>query len=216
MSLSFFPTTNRFVISSSPQQQQHKLTLPPIHHPIQTKTTTDHQQREPRRHLPTCADDIEFFFSGTQRVTTTRHSHRPPHPSIICFAFLMSTIYLFSSFPTQQIHSSSQQHQTHVPPSIPFPSDNPYPSSNLTGLPQSRSPDTLRTQPCRWRFCVHRRRHQPTIARRGPEFVGDWIVRRISSLLWTNRSFHHPTGCTHSLRKRRQWPLHHRRMSELN
>ena len=99
--------------------------LPPIHLSIQTKTTTDRQQREPRRHLPTCADDIEFFFSGTQRVTTSRHRRRP-HLYLFCFS---DVYYLpLSSFPTQQIHSSSQQHQTHVPPSIPLFPLTTYPS----------------------------------------------------------------------------------------
>ena len=131
----------------------------------------------------------------------------PPTP--IYYLFRFSDVYYLplSSFPTQQIHSSSQQHQTHVPPSIPFPSDNPYPSSNLTGFQQPESSDAVRTQPWRWRWCVHRRRKQPTIARRGPEFVSDWIVRRIFSLLWTNRSSYQPTECRKSLRKRRQWPL---------
>ena len=102
---------------------------------------------------------------NTNETTTDQRQREPRRHQHSCAGDIEPRIP--GTQPTQQIHSSSQQHQTHVPPSIPFPSDN-LSSSNLTGLPKSLSPDTLRTQPCRWRFCVHRRRKRPTIARRGP------------------------------------------------
>ena len=53
-------------------------------------------------------------------MTTPVIATDPPTP--IYYLFRFSDVYYLppSSFPTQQIHSSSQQHQTHLLPSIPF------------------------------------------------------------------------------------------------
>ena len=109
------PSSNGFIVVT--RTTAPKLTVPPFN---TNKTTTDHWQREPRRHQHSCAGDIEFSISGTQRVTTTSHRRRPPHPSIICFASPMSTIYLFHLFPhSRYIHRHNNTKLTYHPPS-PF------------------------------------------------------------------------------------------------
>ena len=58
--------------------------------------------------------------------TSDNNQSSPPTPPPFYYLFCFSDVYYLplSSFPTQQIHSLSQQHQTHVLPSVPFPSDN--------------------------------------------------------------------------------------------
>jgi len=48
-----------------------------------------------------------------------------------------------------------------------------YPSL-LTGSWQPKSQEAVRTQACKWRFCVHRQPNRPTITRRGPQRAGGW------------------------------------------
>ena len=177
MSLSFFPTTNRFVISSLPQQQQQHQTYTTTNPPFNTNKQNNN------RSLATRTSSASSYLCWRHRVLyfryatsdNTRHSHRPPHTHLLFVSLLrclLSTSFIFS-------HTADTFIVTTTPNSPPtlypfFPSDN-LSSYNLTGLPQSRSPDTLRTQPYRWRFSwwclwrrVHRRRKRPTIARRGP------------------------------------------------
>ena len=142
-----YVTTRHQMDSSSSQEQQHQ-TYTTTNPPFNTnKTTTDHFQREPRRHLPTCADDIEFCFSGTQRVTTTRHSHRPPHTHllfVLLLRCLLSTSFIFSHTADTFIVTTTPNSPTTLYPF--FPSDN-LSSYNLTGFRQQQSPDAVRTQP---------------------------------------------------------------------